>query len=466
MDASIPAALLSSLQGTAGFEESRFIAAQKSVPSISIRFNPHKPLANASNWSHANLIADSVPWCSDQGVYLKQRPSFTLDPWLHAGAYYVQEASSQFLQQALQQTVDLNKSLRVLDLCAAPGGKSTLIQSLLTSDSVLVSNEVIRTRVPVLMENLIKWGSGNVVVTQNDPADFSSLTAFFDVVVVDAPCSGSGLFRKDPDALNIWNPELVEHCRLRQQRILKDVWPALRPGGVLLYSTCSFSREENEEMVDWIMQELDATDIPIKNNHEWNIVETHSSACGGSGYRFYPDRLKGEGFFLAAFKKSGEGISYKTTNASKQKQKILPLPKGKAVDSLLEQVPALKGWSSLLHQDRALFMPQSLWEALPELQANLYVRMAGLDVGSLMRDTWIPAHALAVSGLLNDGFPAVELDLENALNYLRRHPDFKLDEAHIGWTLMKYRGLGLGWVKLMGNRVNNYYPKEWRILHH
>jgi NOL1/NOP2/fmu family ribosome biogenesis protein len=315
------------------------------------------------------------------------------------------------------------------------------------------------------MENLIKWGSGNVVVTQNDPADFSSLTCCFDVVVVDAPCSGSGLFRKDPDALNIWNPELVEHCRLRQQRILKDVWPALRPGGVLIYSTCSFSREENEEMVDWILQELDATDIQIKNNHEWNVVETQSSACGGSGYRFYPDRLKGEGFFLAAFEKSGEGIANKTTPSQKQKQKILPLPKGKAVDSMLDQVPVLKGWSSLLHQDRALFMPQSLWEVLPVLQANLYVRMAGLDAGSLVRDAWIPAHALAVSGLLDDAFPAVELDLENALNYLRRHPDFKLDEAHTGWTLMKYRGLALGWVKLMGNRVNNYYPKDWRILH-
>jgi 16S rRNA C967 or C1407 C5-methylase (RsmB/RsmF family)/NOL1/NOP2/fmu family ribosome biogenesis protein len=465
MDASIPAALLSSLQDTAGFDESRFIAAQQSAPSISIRFNPHKELASAANWSHADLIAGSVPWCSDQGIYLKERPSFTLDPWLHAGAYYVQEASSQFLQQALQQTVDLSKSLRVLDLCAAPGGKSTLIQSLLSKDSVLVSNEVIRTRVPVLMENLIKWGSGNVVVTQNDPADFSSLTSCFDVVVVDAPCSGSGLFRKDPEALNIWNPELVEHCRLRQQRILKDVWPALRPGGVLIYSTCSFSREENEEMVDWIMKELDATSFKIKNNPEWNVVETQSSACGGSGYRFYPDRLKGEGFFLAAFKKSGEDVAYKTTSAQKQKQKILPLPKGKALDAMLDQVPVLKDWSSMLHQDRALFMHQSQLELLPALQANLYVRMAGLDAGSLVRDAWIPAHALAVSGLLDDAFPAVELDLENALNYLRRHPDFKLDEAQMGWILMKYRGLALGWVKLMGNRVNNYYPKDWRILH-
>jgi NOL1/NOP2/fmu family ribosome biogenesis protein len=219
-------------------------------------------------------------------------------------------------------------------------------------------------------------------------------------------------------------------------------------------------------MVDWIMQELDASSLNIDCHSEWNIVETHSSACDGSGYRFYPDRLKGEGFFLAAFKKSGDGFSYKSTTPSKQKQKLLALPKGKAVDSLLEQVPALKGWSSLLHQDRALFMPQSLWEALPELQANLYVRMAGLDVGSLMRDTWIPEHALAMSGLLSNEFPSVELDLENALNYLRRHPDFKLEAAHMGWTLMKYRGLGLGWVKLMGNRVNNYYPKDWRILHH
>jgi NOL1/NOP2/fmu family ribosome biogenesis protein len=205
--------------------------------------------------------------------------------------------------------------------------------------------------------------------------------------------------------------------------------------------------------------------LSINHQPEWNIVETHSPVHGGSGYRFYPDRLNGEGFFLAAFKKSGEGFTNKTRIAQKQKQKSLPLPKGKAVDAMMDQVPALQGWSSMLHEDRALFMPHSLWEVLPELQASLYVRMAGLDVGSLVRDSWIPAHALAVSGLLNSEFPAVELDLENALNYLRRHPDFKLEEMQMGWTLMKYRGLGLGWVKLMGSRVNNYYPKDWRIVH-
>ena len=181
-----------------------------------------------------------------------QRPSFTFDPLFHAGTYYVQEASSMFLEQALKQSVDLSQPLRVLDLCAAPGGKSTLLQSLLNKESLLVSNDVIKSRAAILEENIVKWGAANVVVTNNDPAHFARLENYFDAIVIDAPCSGSGLFRRDPEAINEWSENNVQLCSQRQQRIVADVWPALKQNGILIYSTCSYSAEEDEAILDWM----------------------------------------------------------------------------------------------------------------------------------------------------------------------------------------------------------------------
>ena len=463
MAQSIPESLVKSLEGVHGFSRDSFLEAQTQAPPVSIRFNPNKNF-DLSNWIYADLMDHSIPWCSNRGFYLKERPSFTADPWFHGGAYYVQEASSQFLQHALQQTVDLTKSLRVLDLCAAPGGKSTLIQSLLSEQSILVSNEVIRTRVPILMENLIKWGTANVVVTQNDPADFSTLPHFFDMVVVDAPCSGSGLFRKDPDAIDIWNPDLVGHCKQRQQRILKDFWPTLRPGGMLIYSTCSFSTEENEEMVDWILQQFEADSIQLPDLSNWNVIETTSDLKNGKGYRFYPDKLKGEGFFLSVFQKNGSFISGEFDQRKNGKVKVTSTVSKQAKAEVLNRIPKLGEMECMMHENRALFMSKNMIDALPILQHALYVRMAGLEAGSFMRDQWIPGHAAAMYGHLMINEETLALDLPQALNYLRRSTDFNCDHSGKGWQLVQYRGLVLGWIKSIGNRINNYYPKEWRIL--
>ncbi|HEY1033070.1 MAG TPA: RsmB/NOP family class I SAM-dependent RNA methyltransferase, partial [Flavipsychrobacter sp.] len=226
----LPEILLKNLQGVKGFNKEAFIAAHQQAAVTSVRLNPYKVSGVFHN-------AEKVPWCSE-GRYLDARPVFTLDPLFHAGAYYVQEASSMFLQQALKATVPDNNNLRVLDLCAAPGGKSTLIASLLGKDSLLVSNEVIRTRASILEENMSRWGYMNTWVTSNDPKDFGKLKGYFDVIVVDAPCSGSGLFRKDERALGEWSEANVALCSGRQQRILADVWPALKEGGVLIYATC------------------------------------------------------------------------------------------------------------------------------------------------------------------------------------------------------------------------------------
>lgn len=300
----LPVALLTSLQTVNGFNEKTFTEVHQSGEQVtSIRLNPNKPAT--LNPQFATL--QKVPWNSN-GYYLSERPSFTSDPLFHAGAYYVQEASSMFLEDAIRQTCDLTQNLKVLDLCAAPGGKSTLIQSIISDNSLLVSNEIIKTRVNILSENITKWGAANVVVTNNDPKDFQKLPGYFDVIVVDAPCSGSGLFRKDPEAIDEWSLNNVTLCSQRQQRILADILSSLKPGGILIYSTCSYSEAEDEDICDWLLSgtqdPLSGLRLQIKS--DWHIIETSSPQHNAYGYRFYPDKLKGEGFFIAVFQKNGE----------------------------------------------------------------------------------------------------------------------------------------------------------------
>ena len=311
----LPPALVQSLQNVTGFNEPAFIAIHQSGEQVtSIRFNPAKTEtqnreqainnneSTGENSTRHFPLTTRIPWSSN-GHYLPSRPSFTFDPLFHAGLYYVQEASSMFLEQALKQTVDLSQPLRVLDLCAAPGGKSTLIQSLISKESLLVSNEVIKSRAVVLEENMIKWGSANVVITNNDPAHFARLENYFDVIVIDAPCSGSGLFRRDPEAINEWSENNVQLCSNRQQRIIADVWPALKQDGILVYSTCSYSAAEDEAILDWMMEGFTLEGVRLKVEPAWQIIETVSEKHQLYGYRFYPDKLKGEGLFIAAVQK-------------------------------------------------------------------------------------------------------------------------------------------------------------------
>ena len=248
---------MNSLTDVKGFSKEAFEQIHASGEQVtSIRRNPLKPGSLFSN-------EEKIPWASN-GFYLSERPSFTLDPLFHAGTYYVQEASSMFLEQAMKQSVDLSQQLLVLDLCAAPGGKSTLLQSIISKKSLLVSNEVIHTRVNILKENCIKWGSSNVVVTNNDPKDFSKLKGLFDVVVIDAPCSGSGLFRRDADAIKEWSEDNVQLCSQRQQRIIADTWNCLKEDAVLIYSTCSYSSSEDEDILDWMMEKWKVESIKLK----------------------------------------------------------------------------------------------------------------------------------------------------------------------------------------------------------
>jgi NOL1/NOP2/sun family putative RNA methylase len=460
---SLPAELIQSLQNIKGFHEEAFKAVHQSGGQItSVRLNPEK----TGNRQSA-IYNENVPW-SSSGYYLAERPSFTLDPLFHAGAYYVQEASSMFLEEALKQTVDLAKSVKLLDLCAAPGGKSTLIQSIISADSLLVSNEVIKTRVNILAENITKWGAANVIVTNNDPKDFQRLQNYFDVIVVDAPCSGSGLFRKDPNAINEWSENNVALCAQRQQRIIADIIPSLKDGGVLIYSTCSYSKEEDEEIADWLAEELQVESVQLKVEESWGIVETVSERSGSFGYRFYPDKVKGEGFFIAAFRKPG--ITTIITEVKNQPSATLRT-KGKTKQAFTaKEIEIVKpylvnagNYFYIKQNEEIIAMPLHLENELAIIQSALYIKKAGVRLGTIIRNELIPAHDLAVSNIIDTSIPKLDVDTETALQYLRK-VDIVIESAVKGWVLLSHQGLSLGWIKIMANRTNNYYPAAWRIL--
>ncbi len=469
----LPASLMSSLNNTKGFNKEAFETVHASGEQVvSVRINPLKWSMDNNEWSISNdqsfvsnyqtlihhspfTIHSTVPW-SSSGYYLSERPSFTLDPFFHAGTYYVQEASSMFLEQAVKQTVDLSKALVVLDLCAAPGGKSTLLQSIISKESLLLSNEVIQTRVQILKENIIKWGSSNVLVTNNDPRDFSKLEGLFDVLVIDAPCSGSGLFRKDPDAINEWSEENVQLCSQRQQRILADAWNCLKEDGVLIYSTCSYSTEEDEDILDWIKEKFKVDGLRLKVDEEWGIDEVQSST-GVYGYRFWPYKVKGEGFFIAAFRKKEE------TDTVRLKIKHTQLATKQEATLAANWLQSTVGFSFIKQGQHIAAVPTQWNETIQYLMQELKVRYAGVELGTIAKNDLLPEHALAVSTILKTDAVKVDLDLNQALDYLRRN-ELNVSSEQKGWALAMYNNVPLGWIKLLGNRINNYYPKEWRIL--
>ncbi|MDQ3276687.1 MAG: hypothetical protein M3Q06_00060, partial [Bacteroidota bacterium] len=447
--------------GVPGFNREAFVAVHEQEGGVtSIRINPAKtssvealPFAKAETTSKDSPFTP-VPW-SKYGFYIAQRPSFTFDPFFHAGCYYVQEASSMFLEQALTQLVDLSQPLKVLDLCAAPGGKSTHIQSLLSAESLLVSNEVIKQRSIVLTDNIIKWGCSNVVVTNNDPRAFQKTSSYFDVMVVDAPCSGSGLFRKDNDAINEWSLNNVELCSQRQQRILADALPALKEGGLLVYSTCSYSAEEDEAIMDWLVAEMELENVPLQTSGE-GIVVTTSRLSQSIGYRFYPDKIQGEGFFLSCFRKRGEESS---ARLKPTKPELVTAKEKKIVEEWI----TAEGEEVIRFRNTIVAIPKNLLPDFLTLQPVLNVQYAGTSLGEIFKEKLVPHHALAQSIMLAENVKSVELSYEDAIKYLQRQ-DFAFEPQSIGWQVVRYGGKALGWINALKNRVNNYYPKEIRIL--
>ena len=414
-----------------------------SEPSVAVRVNEARG---------AKVPADArrVPWCAE-GFYLADRPAFTFDTDWHAGHYYVQDASSMFITHVIKHFV--HEPVRYLDLCAAPGGKTTAAMQALPQRSLTVANEIVPSRARVLADNVIRWGSPRCVVTSNTPANLGKFSGFFDVIATDVPCSGEGMMRKDDEAVAQWSPALVEQCAQRQREILADVWPALRPGGLLIYSTCTYNRKENEEIADFIVSELGATSLEVPIEAGWNIHPAIGSPC--HCYRFMPHRVDGEGLFMTVFRKAGEGprqdIRIKEKNAKK-------------VDETCKQWLA-KPQDYIIDQqgDLTIAVPQDIGREVAALRASLNVLHAGVELATVMGRKMVPHHALAMSTARADGaFPVCEVDYPTALRYLRG--ESITVNGPRGHVLISHQGAVLGFANNLGNRANNLYPKPQRIL--
>ncbi|MCX6265383.1 MAG: RNA methyltransferase [Bacteroidetes bacterium] len=442
----LPEAFLQSLADVPGFDRGAFVEChQANAPITSVRLNPDKQITLHENWQ-----TQEVPWCSE-GRYLATRPSFTQDPFLHGGGYYVQEASSMFIWHILTQLFKRTDSMQILDLCAAPGGKSTLLASYF-QQALLVANEVIKSRAGILVENLVKWGSPNTVVTNNDPTHFKQLPGFFDLMLVDAPCSGSGLFRKDPAALDEWSEEAVMLCSRRQQRILADVLPALKEGGILLFATCSYSVEEDEAITKWLMEEMQMEAVHISVPAAWGIV----AADIPGAFRFFPNRLAGEGFYISVLRKQ------QLVQEEYYKENALLQPNKNSAQLFREKFHLSENTSVFLQGNLVRSIPSVHWKAVQQLAAALYIKKAGVELGEEKGKDIIPSHEWAMQNDLKEGWPVINLNLSEALAYLGRQP-LTLEAAN-GWNLVSYQGCMLGWVKIIQHRLNNYYPTHWRIL--
>lgn len=406
---------------------------------VSVRFHPLKHQAKLDTIGH-------IPWC-ENGVYLKERPSFTLDPLFHAGAYYPQEAGSMVLDTLLKN-LQLPTSPKILDLCAAPGGKSTLIASFMAGKGLLVSNEVIQARSRILKENMSKWGYTNSIVTNNDPKDFQRLQQFFDAIVVDAPCSGEGMFRKDEKAREEWSEDNVQLCCGRQKRILADVWDALIPGGYLIYSTCTFNSNENEENVEWMIEEFGAELIEI------DLPAPIVKGRNGIGNYCLPGRTDTEGFFVAVVQKGDEKLLRQrfTRKADFRLQKdMLDIP---LYADLTDTV--VLNWN-----DKLLALPAEMEEFMMHVQAQMRLQKMGTTIGDVSRKGIHPNEELALNPQLCSYNERIELERKDALRYL--HGDTFSLAGTQGYRLITFENESLGWIKHLGTRFNNLYPKEWRI---
>ena len=446
-------------------EAARLCHALNAVAPVSVRLNPAKPLPSACNetdqpWSLAEAMSEAEPvaWC-DGGFYLPSRPKFTFDPLLNAGCYYVQEASSMavaatiaYIYNMYSRRTAADANFRMLDLCAAPGGKSTLWRDMLPADdALLVCNEVVRSRLNILAENMAKWGHPDVVLTGAQPSDFARLRDWFDVIAADVPCSGEGMFRKDSEARSQWSEANVAMCAERQRNIVVDVWPALRTGGLLVYSTCTFNREENEENVQWIARTLGAKVLPLSFPAESGIVES------GGGYHFFPHLVRGEGFFVALLQKT-------TADDGSQAEKPLRTRHHKQPTQA-----ALPAWFDLPFA--ALPSPTGVYCAVRprfahdarKIADTLSTLYCGVPAAEVKGKKYIPQQPLApCTCFQGNACPRVSLNHTDALRYLRRESLTIPADTPRGYVIACYRDQALGFLNNLGTRANNLYPAQWR----
>jgi 16S rRNA C967 or C1407 C5-methylase (RsmB/RsmF family)/NOL1/NOP2/fmu family ribosome biogenesis protein len=433
----LPPAFEKQMSDMLGGEYNSFRASLETSPPVSIRINPLKTSPVSTG--------EVVQWCPS-GRYLKTRPAFTLDPHFHSGAYYVQEASSMFLEQAVRQSMDLTQQITALDLCAAPGGKSTHLLAMLNKESLLVSNETIRSRASILSENIQKWGYSNVMVTNNDPSAFGAVAGSFDSIVIDAPCSGEGMFRKDPAAVAEWSPDSVAMCSSRQRRIVEDVWPALKTNGILIYCTCTYNESENESNLEWLSNkhDLEFLNIDVQTTSIQEIKRNKAI-----GYRFFPHQTAGEGFFISVMRKLEPVAEAAKARINKQKSKAVQWLNGDYV--------------TIQRGDLSIAVPEACSSRMDFFAQHLNVVIQGVALGATKHGKFIPDHALALSTDVNKNeFPILELAREDALRYLRKDT-LNLPPSTKGMALIQFEGNAIGWANVLDTRINNLYPSNWRI---
>ena len=451
----------------------RLVTSLENDPSpTSFRLNPLKATKESlpQEWT-----TDAIAWSAGLGYYLSTRPVFTFDPLFHAGCYYVQEASSMYLAHALThvlpQLTDSNHPLRVLDLCAAPGGKSTLLRSLLPHTALLLSNEPIKQRASVLKENITKWGHPFTAVSSGYACDIASTGCQFDLIVTDVPCSGEGMMRKEPDAVTQWSEELVNKCANLQRDIVRDIWSSLRPGGYMIYSTCTFNSREDEDNIHYFIAELGAQYIELSPPESWQIY----TAGAASGYHFLPHLTRGEGFYLAVLRKPMDESNTEHKQKKNKKHKETMLPTRNIVSQLS---PWLQ--DSYAHIDGVACPWKYIWRekldeyaAIPSIhadflsqlhQGHVNILQEGIPLARVKGRKLQPHPALALSAALcPNAFPKIEVSLETALAYLRTEALTLPSDTPKGYVIITYKNINLGYVNNLGNRANNLYPSEWRI---
>lgn len=421
--------------------------------STAIRINPLK-ISNP-DYVIPEEGCKAVPWCS-LGRILRQRPSFTMDPAFHSGAYYVQDSSSMFVGHIFRRLLEKREGrLKVLDLCAAPGGKTTDLAASLREhcgdNFLLVSNEVMSNRCGILADNVARWGDPNIIVTNANPSAFAKLQGYFDIILTDVPCSGEGMFRKDEEAVRQWSEETVELCCARQKRILADVWPSLKGGGLLIYSTCTFNQKENDGNAEWAANELGA-DIVTPECEFSQIIPT----C--YGYSLAPGFAPGEGQYCAALRK--KGVQEPVHRKEKKSRKNVPGPEEKLLKNYFSFDAAVSDRNGKL-----IAVPGNIAEDVAAVTEAVRTIASGVKCGSLKNGKLVPDEDLILNAFLKDeAFLTVEVDRQTALAYLHRDSIVLDSDIPKGYVALSWQGVRFGVVNNLGNRCNNLHPMNRRIL--
>ena len=450
----LPEAFKERMRHELGEEEAeRLIAALDTPSSVAVRLNMAK-CGDVPLWNEGEKIG----W-SRNGRRLSERPSFTTDTAFHAGAYYVQEAASQFIDYILSGEELRGK--RVLDMCAAPGGKTTIYASAVGEEGLVVANEYVRSRASVLADNVRKWGLGNVVVTNNAPEHIAAFEGWFDVVAVDAPCSGEGMFRKEEAARTDWSEEAVKMCAARQWSILTDAWQSLGYGGLLIYSTCTFNRDEDEGIVERFMAEYGDSVEPCRDivvDDAWGVVKGEVGAF--QTFRFFPHKTGSEGLFVAVARRC-EVVSQRTP---KPRRRIMQDVDRASRSELQRWVREPDEMVFATVGDTIYAYRRSQYKAVQALSENLTAIYAGVAMGQIFKGRLKPDWALSqYVGLRREAVPQVEVTKAVALEYLRRH-DIPTTDMAEGLNLIVCEGFALGFVKRVGARCNNMYPSSLKIV--